>query len=209
MPLSSPPLERYVYQPLYDAQGNSTKERIRLLVLSPGNYGSKIQCSLKTVSLSMLEDQYIALSYVWGDPTVTRSIEVNGNELPVTKNLENALQHMRDQIAERTMWIDAICVDQENEGERSQQVQLMVDIYKNAFGVHVWLDSLDSRSDRALNFIESLTEQLGRPTQAGGIYGAPIPMTQRLTPHDISDYISIAHLFQKRYSHPSLVSVLL
>ena len=64
---------------------------IRILTLHPGNAPDPIVCSLET---AVLADRpvYEALSYTWGDPDITETICVDGLQVAVTVNLENALR---------------------------------------------------------------------------------------------------------------------
>ena len=92
---------------------------------------------------------YVALSYVWGDPSITKEIFIDGHSVQVTENLEAALRTLRGspRISQGfKVWIDAICIDQSNLTERSAQVARMKDIYASARFVVVWLGpaSLDS-----------------------------------------------------------------
>jgi len=139
----------YIYQPILRSN------TIRLLTLLPGIEGTAIQCELQEVTLANDWPQYCALSYVWGDPQVTEGIQVHGRELQVTTNLESALQRLRLCDDSRTLWIDAICIDQENFTERNEQIQLMVQIYSLAANVFVWLGNDDS-THHAFNVLEDL-----------------------------------------------------
>jgi hypothetical protein len=93
---------------------------------------------------------YEALSYTWGSSDKPRSISINEKTLPVTENLHAALLRLRDHSLERILWIDAICIDQENLKERGQQVRLMAGIYTKASRVLVWLGETADNSDQAL-----------------------------------------------------------
>ena len=68
-----------------------------------------------------------ALSYTWGDPTITKAILIDGHALDVTVNLHDALKHLRPSPGSEMepMWIDAICIDQQDIPERNQQVRQM------------------------------------------------------------------------------------
>lgn len=86
-----------------------------------------------------------ALSYTWGSPAIKdRLVRIyEGDKLHwllITQNLEQALLHLRqDDDQERVMWIDAVCINQEDLTERSAQVMRMAEIYSKAFNVCVWL----------------------------------------------------------------------
>jgi hypothetical protein len=90
------------------------------------------------------DPRYTALSYVWGDHTDTITIQVCGKELSVTRNLFKFLEchrdtFLRNRSTEPLFWIDAICIDQSNIGERSRQVEYMAEVYKKAQNVLIWL----------------------------------------------------------------------
>ena len=81
---------------------------------------------------------YECLSYTWGDEPADKHITINGQQFLVRKNLFNALRHLR-QKTPRALWIDAICINQEDVEERSKQVSLMAFIYRRAARTVVWL----------------------------------------------------------------------
>ncbi|KAF2213754.1 hypothetical protein CERZMDRAFT_12653, partial [Cercospora zeae-maydis SCOH1-5] len=85
---------------------------------------------------------YKALSYHWGDQTETEQIRLDGKCTAVTSNLQVALKHISRTISEPlTLWIDAICINQNNEKEKCEQVARMRDIYSRAEEVIAWLGS--------------------------------------------------------------------
>ncbi len=82
---------------------------------------------------------YEALSYAWGNASETTLISLDGCRTQVTNNLHSALRHLRRKGEDRIMWIDAICIDQKNDQEKSHQVVMMKRIYETAEQVVVWL----------------------------------------------------------------------
>jgi hypothetical protein len=124
--------QAHVYDELPDGK------YIRLLTLQPGAKSDKIVCTLATVFLPDAP-QYEALSYVWGDETHKKRIECSGKRLDITRSLHEALLHLRIKDQRRVLWIDAICINQEDSFERSKQVLLMRQIYAGARRVLVWL----------------------------------------------------------------------
>ena len=91
---------------------------------------SDVECSLEIVKLDDAPP-FEALSYCWGDISYTREIVVSSTTFAVTRNLYAALSELRYPNKSRLVWIDAICVNQQDTVERSQQVQLMHDIYRD------------------------------------------------------------------------------
>ena len=100
-----------------------------------------------------------ALSYAWGSGDSPRSILINNREYAVGANLHAALLHLRDRSMDRIVWVDAICIDQTNTAEKSQQVQSMAKIYAKASRVIVWLGEAAATSDQALEDIRMSSNQ--------------------------------------------------
>ncbi|KAK9780814.1 putative Heterokaryon incompatibility domain-containing protein [Seiridium cardinale] len=121
-----------IYAPLVSSQS-----QIRTIILHSGQFNEDIQCSFHIVSLDG-NLEYEALSYVWGDPTITQPVIVDGNEMQVTTNLEAALRHLRSDQKPRTLWVDAICINQQDDREKSAQVPMMGKIFQQATSVLAW-----------------------------------------------------------------------
>ncbi|KAM0080391.1 hypothetical protein ACKRZS_007486 [Fusarium odoratissimum] len=138
--------------------------QIRLLHLLPApENNDSIECRLEVVALE--EDPvYEALSYCWGDSSQLQEIKCNNEAFQVTENLLSALQHLRNEHSERTLWIDAICINQKDLEERQSQVKLMKDIYTKSQRVVIWLGP-DPASDGINHLFELIptTENLALP----------------------------------------------
>jgi hypothetical protein len=135
-----------------------TTSHIRLLVLQPGQHDSQITCYVHNASLERLP-QYEAVSYAWGNSTETHNIQCNGQDLTVSGSLYQALRGVRLTDKPRVIWIDGLCIDQSNMGERSDQIQLMRHIFAKAKRVLIWLGS-DSPGAGAFGFLEQIAESL-------------------------------------------------
>ncbi|PMD41093.1 hypothetical protein L207DRAFT_632593 [Hyaloscypha variabilis F] len=83
---------------------------------------------------------------MWGSELKTQTICINGSEISVRENLWLALQHLRWTSEARVLWIDALCIHQQNVHERNHQVSQMGRIYNRARRVIVWLGPSDSGS---------------------------------------------------------------
>lgn len=123
------------------AKLNSAREEIRLIRVTglPCETGAAITLGMMTVSLQ--DDwEYDALSYAWGDLRPTHVANVDGLGLPITQNLYDALCVLgRPGVLSKPLWIDALCIQQDDLEERSQQVAMMGKIYRRATNVRVWL----------------------------------------------------------------------
>jgi len=141
---------------------NPQSNDIRLLALMPGVSDTTINC--KQVNVSLDEGVlYEALSYTWGDPKTTHFINFESMPFLITANLYSALQQLRPVRAPRYLWIDALCIDQINDSEKSHQVRLMGDIYKRASRVIAWLGEADENSDLAFDILN----ESYRPDEVG------------------------------------------
>ena len=99
---------------------------------------------------------YEALSYAWGDPDSTCPVNVNGVEMRITTNLFAALSALRQHETDKALWVDALCINQRNIQERSDQVQRMRTIYQRAQQTILWLGDADQSSDWAMQLLEKL-----------------------------------------------------
>ena len=133
---------------------------IRILKLREGEPQTPLHCTLTTRPLkSTRYPTYEALSYHWGDGEPTEEITLNtkGKDFPdpfmVRPNLASALRQLRYRDRPRYLWIDAICINQDDNSERNVQVALMDGVYKGASEVCVWLGEEGDHSDLALSFI--------------------------------------------------------
>ncbi|KAK3338243.1 heterokaryon incompatibility protein-domain-containing protein [Neurospora tetraspora] len=133
---------------------------VRLLQLLPHeNEDTAIHCRLFCTTLDSKGTRpYEALSYVWGSEANPCSIFINGCAFTVRENLYAALLHLRDHSIQRTIWIDAICINQGDNEERGHQVQSMAKIYAKASRVIVWLGKEAAGSDQALEEIRIAAE---------------------------------------------------
>jgi hypothetical protein len=124
---------KYHYDALPDGQF------IRMLTLYPGAPDDPLEGALELFDIAS-RDNYESLSYVWGKKEGCREIILfAGQRLALTASLHDALRRLRQPDRPRRLWADQICINQEDKVERSQQVQFMNHIYKNASHVLVWL----------------------------------------------------------------------
>ncbi|OCK94179.1 uncharacterized protein K441DRAFT_483367, partial [Cenococcum geophilum 1.58] len=110
-----------------------------------------IYCDLYPVAFCEARNQgYEALSYTWGNPEEPLSILVNKREVPVTRNLHVALKHLRGETSDVVLWVDALCINQTDDVEKSEHINLMTEIYAHAKSTRVWLGPADDTSDEIM-----------------------------------------------------------
>jgi hypothetical protein len=148
----------------YDAIPIDAKEQIRIFTLSPSIKDSLtnpiidkelIEGSLKAVNRTE-KPEYTALSYTWGNDTPLRTILIKGQPFEITTNLHDALSELRQEHKPVRLWIDAICINQKDNSEKSEQVIQMVDIYKAANSVFAWLGCAADDSDIGMKGIRKI-----------------------------------------------------
>ncbi|KAL9106298.1 MAG: hypothetical protein Q9227_008633 [Pyrenula ochraceoflavens] len=111
---------------------------IRVLTLEQGTADDPLCGSLKHVSLEH-PPEYEALSYVWGDPRPNQVLNTPKGSKAITQSLAGSLKRLRLPESTRVLWIDALCINQDDDEEKSHQVLLMRQIYQSAIRVLVYL----------------------------------------------------------------------
>ncbi|KAK2591090.1 hypothetical protein QQS21_011223 [Conoideocrella luteorostrata] len=135
----SDPPSIYKYPPLPNIRS------IRILTLQPSTsqsdplIGSLAIKSLDSFLNNEATSSYETISYVWGTGGRTESLLCDGQPLPLTRSIYDALCQMRLPSQPRRLWADQICINQNDIQERSSQVRLMNEVYKGAVRVLVWL----------------------------------------------------------------------
>jgi hypothetical protein len=104
--------------------------------------------------------EFKALSYTWGNPVTKHIILCESKTIGVTCNLWSALRQLRHETEERVFWIDALCINQKDDAERSSQVALMSRIYRDA-QVFIWLGDEDAHTWEALRLAHQLAKLAG------------------------------------------------
>ncbi|KAK7892697.1 hypothetical protein LTR67_006934 [Exophiala xenobiotica] len=157
-------MPRHIYTSLDEAANE-----IRLVTIFPGLRDSDIVIGLHNIHLGQKQNEptppFEALSYTWGSVQDAVEIQVGStdtsdNVLSITKNLHIALQHLRLPDRPRVLWIDSVCVDQDNLQERGHQVRRMADIYTRAKRVVVWLGPEGLHTASAMKTLVTLTSNI-------------------------------------------------
>ncbi|KAL9582631.1 MAG: hypothetical protein Q9212_003178 [Teloschistes hypoglaucus] len=132
----------------------------RLLVLFPGEMTEHLHGELIRSSIDDADIHYTALSYTWGDPSSPGVILLNdGYEMSITRNLEAALRQFRSRKESIRLWVDAICINQADDDEKSCQVAIMRSFYVSASSTWVWLGTSDADSDSAMDIVQSFLSE--------------------------------------------------
>jgi hypothetical protein len=151
----------YEYKPL-----DRMRKEIRLLILEPGFGDSMLCCTLQYASLDTLTPpHYETTSYVCGDQTIKATINLHGSEVEVPATSEAVLRCMRFQDKARTLWIDAICIDQNDIEERGHQVGMMYEIYTQTSHNLIYLGSNDDNMPKVLESMGATLREMSVETR--------------------------------------------
>ena len=131
-----------------------------------------IHATMRTYD-SRHKPEYDALSYTWGTQVMSSNIRLNGHLFPVTPNLLAALEQLlldqcNDEAGNKKFyWIDAICINQGDNLEKSRHVLRMREIYANAQNVHMWIGKSSPLSSMAFDTLKRFAAPDG--TQDGSM----------------------------------------
>ena len=143
---------------------------IRLLELQPGQHLDPITCQLQEVRLDDCTGRYAALSYVWGPPEGAMRIRVNDGSLVIRSNLHCALRNLRHADRPRTLWVDAVCINQSDISERNAQVPMMGEVYRNAACTICFLGPKRKTTRALYAMLEDLAQEARTLHAEGSIY---------------------------------------
>jgi len=143
---------KYPYQAL-----NSKNGEIRILYLSSSpDPESEIECRLVHYHLEE-NPQFMAISYVWGEAETMRSILLDGVRVEIRQNLFQILQtdrYSETSTAETRFWVDALCINQDDDLEKGSQVALMESIYSQAEVVLAYLGGPSDDSELVFDLLQ-------------------------------------------------------
>ena len=123
----------FIHEPLKD-----NKSQIRLLQMLPDGNDDEdsLRYSIKTQSFDQVLD-FLAISYTWGAESIQRTILIGNKECSIRQNCHYALKHTyrhwkQGQLRSDLVWIDSVCINQDDFVEKGFQVSLMGEIYAQA-----------------------------------------------------------------------------
>lgn len=104
---------------------STTPQEIRLVTIEPPSLDSAMRVTLRTVPHAEMKGRYFCLSYAWGSSKDRMPILVNGRKHRVTCNLYSLLRRLQLLPQSKDIWIDALCINQDDLVEKASQVSVM------------------------------------------------------------------------------------
>jgi hypothetical protein len=160
-----------------EVRWSSWINNIRVLTLHPAvAFDSPLVCEMSQGAANFeyrpghsfppIVGTYEALSYTWGDPSPIAPIILDGNNIKITKNLDSALRHLRRTENSRRLWVDALCIKQDDVADKNCFIPFMHKIYATALRTVVWLGESSTDSDHAISFLENAASKAARDTHS-------------------------------------------
>ncbi|UPK96801.1 hypothetical protein LCI18_007736 [Fusarium solani-melongenae] len=131
---------------------------IRILEIESGTFHADTKYRMRAWPAN--GEGYTALSYVWGEDPPTKAISVNGKCVTIRKNLDSAIRYIRDENEPLRLWVDAICINQQDLSERTSQVEMMSEIYQQAQSLTVFLGEGNEDLSELFTFIQDINDDI-------------------------------------------------
>ena len=178
---------------------------IRLIHLNVGARNDDLSIQIQENVCLETAPVYEALSYTWGDSKKERNIACGSESIAITANLATALVYLRYTDRPRTLWIDQICINQDNVYERNQQVALMHRIYSKAENVVIWLGEEGPDDGMAFGFVPILLSYLPPLSAGHGATQQGIVASQALPIVGSPAWIALSRVFSRPYFRRSWI----
>ncbi|KAM0232480.1 hypothetical protein ACHAP5_010705 [Fusarium lateritium] len=141
----------YQYPPL------TKRDSIRVIELHPAMPGDLLSIDQNEAQLNV-KATFEALSYEWQDEFGSVPVQCDDKQILITPNYKAAMENLRLSSKRRYLWIDAICINQDDDQERNQQVAIMADIFRAAEKVLMWLGKETDSTRAAFEVLPVMTK---------------------------------------------------
>lgn len=123
------------------------ENEIRLFTLFPGEDTERLQGILWTTT-SKTAGAYTTLSYVWGPNYQSMyTLRTTSGNLLIRGTLHTALVSLRQRREPLTLWVDALCINQEDKREKSRQITLLAEIFQRSISTLAFIGGAEDHSE--------------------------------------------------------------
>ena len=120
---------------------------------------STMRCKLKHISLQDVPvEHFRAVSYCWGSSKKRAPLVIDCQNVTIPQTAAIAIRNL-SKVSSYPLWIDAVCIDQKNLQEKSQQVTMMKEVFSKAVSVSIWLGPARRSTANAISSIEKIHQQ--------------------------------------------------
>lgn len=103
--------------------------------------------------------KFEAISYAWGSVMQVEKLPMaHGDFIPITKSVFEAMPFLLDESITGFLWIDQVCINQDDPDEKGHQVALMSDVYRSATRTLIWLGTEDRETRAAVELLDYMRE---------------------------------------------------
>lgn len=172
--------------------------QIRLIKVSRSLiHKHKVKCQYHAVDLRKVP-KYTAISYVWGNDSLNHKLEISKTfVLSLTASAYEILSEIsKGKLGGVLIWMDAVCIDQDNDVEKRQQINIMGTIYSSAAQVLGWLGPDVDGGDEALVLVSKLAQLLAEYEQLQVSPGPEAVQKLKSLATRESDWEALANLFR-------------
>ena len=149
---------------------------IRIFSLYPSaSFHAELHGQLEIKSQTAVDARYEAISYTWGVESAPEDLVLNGQHFHIGLNLRDALRRLRLPRRSRRLWIDAVCINQDDNDEKTAQIAVMGAIYSKARRTIIWLgeDSADTDGKVAIQFFAKAAQRIWYRQRIDGLESEP------------------------------------
>lgn len=190
-----------IYQPL-----DRHRLEFRILHLcGSSSHNDVLKCRLETVSLLREPiPEYEAISYCWAEVTGRERILLNGKQFEMPASAAKVLRRFQPRSRFRALWIDALCINQDDRTERGHQVMLMGQIYRNTLRTLIWLGDANDTVPEAVRSIEKLSSMSHTTRKNLDSSGSSYVESVEWDDQEISAYLAVcdAHALSDFWGRP-------
>ena len=154
-----------------------------MLTILSDSSESTVACTIAKISLQNPPD-FDILSYCWGNASITTNTIVNSIIVPVTVNLAEALQRLRGLGISR-LWVDALCINQQDRQEKSMQIRNMRSVYSKATVTYAWLGKGDNH--QTIPFLKPLLDSRHSKLLVPTVHTCPLHQARPSSSLPVSD----------------------
>lgn len=161
----------------------------------------KAKCQYHAVDLRNVP-KYTAISYVWGNDSLDHTLQVSKTfVLSLTASAHEILSEIsKGKLGGVLIWMDAVCIDQDNDVEKRQQINIMGTIYSSAAQVLGWLGPDVDGGDKALMLVSKLAQLLAEYEQLQIAPGPEAVQKLKSLATGESEWEALANLFRGSFS---------
>jgi hypothetical protein len=129
---------------------------IRLLHVDIESGTKQPTIAFQTIPLNADIPKYTAISYAWEDSSpFQRVLLKDGRQIWLSKTLSGLFASLAKRQSHFIVWIDALCINQNDVEERGHQVNLMAQVYSLAEKVVIWLGEGCDETNEAFELVGS------------------------------------------------------